>query len=202
MITVCTCPVPTALPDIIDGAPCYENFGQIQKLVFWRRGKKIATPTALVTEATWTALLASATADKAVVSPFIAAAVVTPGEPRSYGGGNDTKDGIPIILGAEASAFESRILRYDQPTIALLKQLACEEIDVIFINENGQFGWRDADSDGTVYGFPLEGFFVSDLALPGYAEPNHNMLRFMLPSGWSDTFTISTATDFALSMTN
>lgn len=202
MITVCTCPVPTALPDIIDGAPCYENFGQIQKLVFWRRGNKIATPTALVTEATWTALLASTTDNKAVVSPFIAAAVVTPGEPRSFGGGNDTLDGIPIILGSEASSFESRILRYDQPTIALLKQLACEQIDVILINENGQFGWRDADADGTVYGFPLEGFFVSDLALPGYAEPNHNMLRFMLPSGWSDAFTISPAADFALSMTN
>jgi hypothetical protein len=202
MITVCTCPVPTALPDIITGTPCYENFGQIQKLVFWRRGNKIATPTALVTEATWTALLASTTANKAVVSPFIAGAVVTPGEPRTYGGGNDTKDGIPIILGSEASAFESRILRYDQGTIALLKQLACEEIDVIFINENGQFGWNDKDGDGDVYGFPLEGFFVSDLALPGYAEPNHNMLRFMLPSGWSDAFTISPSADFSLSMAN
>lgn len=202
MITVCTCPVPTALPDIIDAAPCYENFGQIQKLVFWRRGKKIASVATAEKEATWTALLASSTAAKAVVSPFVSGASVVPGEARTYGGGNDTKDGIPIILGSEASPFEARILRYDQETISLLKTLACEEIDVILINENGQFGWSDKDGDDTFYGFPLEGFFVSDLALPGYAEPNHNVIKFMLPSGWSDTFKISNALDFTLSMIN
>jgi len=202
MITVCTCPVPTALPDIIESAPCYENFGQIQKLVFWRRGKKIVSIGTAEKEATWTARLASATADKAVVSPFIAGGVVTPGEPRTFGGGNDTKDGIPIILGAEASAFEARILRYDQETIAILKTLACEEIDVIFINENGQFGWSNLDNNDTFYGFPLEGFFVSDLALPGYAEPNHNLIKFMLPSGWSDSFKISNPLDFTINMTN
>jgi hypothetical protein len=202
MITVCTCPVPTALPDIVTSAPCYENFGQIQKLVFWRRGKKIVSIGTAEIEATWTARLASATADKAVVSPFIAGATVVPGEARSYGGGNDTKDGIPILLGGEASAFEARILRYDQETISLLKQLQCEELDVIFINENGQFGWSDKDGNDTFYGFPLEGFFVSDLALPGYAEPIHNMIRFMLPSGWSDSFKISNSLDFSLNMIN
>jgi hypothetical protein len=202
MITVCTCPVPTALPDIIDGAPCYENFGQIQKLVFWRRGKKIASVATAEIEATWTARLASATADKAVVSPFIGGASVVPGEARTYGGGNDTKDGIPIVLGSEASTFEARILRIQQEAIAAMKTLACEELDVVFINENGQFGWSDKDGNDTFYGFPIEGLFVSDLALPGYAEPNHNIVRFMLPSGWSDTFKISEALDFSLSMTN
>jgi len=202
MITVCTCPVPTALPDIVTGAPCYENFGQIQKLVFWRRGHSIVSVGTAEIEATWTALLASATANKAVVSPFIGGASVVAGEARTYGGGNDTLDGIEIIMGSEASTFEARILRYDQETIAALKQLACEQIDVIFINENGQFGWSDLEGTDEFFGFPIEGLFVSDLNLPGYSEPNHNIIRFKLRSNWSDTFKISGATDFALPMTN
>ena len=202
MITVCTCPVPTALPDVITGTPCYENFGQIQKLVFWRRGHSIVSVGTAELEATWTALLASTTGSKAVPSPFLGGASVVAGEARTYGGGNDTLDGIEIILGSEASTFEGRILRYDQETITALKGLACEQLDVVLINENGQFGWNDADGDDTFYGFPIEGLFVGDLNLPGYSEPNHNIIRFKLPSNWSNGFKISNATDFALAMTN
>jgi len=200
MITVCTCPVPTALPDVVEGIPCYENFGQIQKLVFWRRGKSIASVATAELEATWIARLASATANKAVPSPFISGGSVVAGEPRQYGSGNEVIDGIPIIVGSESSQFEAMILRYDQETIAALKGLQCEELDVVFINENGQFGYSDVG--GEFQGFPIAGFFVSDLTLPGYAEVNRNSLKFMLRPGWSDTFKISNATDFALSMVN
>jgi hypothetical protein len=199
MITVCTCPVPTALPDVVTDTPCYENFGQIQKLVFWRRGNSIASVATAELEATWTALLASTTAAKAVPSPFISGGIVTAGESRQYGSGNEVLDGIPIIVGSESSQFEAMILRYDQDTIATLKELQCEELDVIFINENGQFGYSDTDGFS---GFPIAGLFVSDLTLPGYSEVNRNAIKFMLRPGWSDTFKISNATDFALNMVN
>jgi hypothetical protein len=200
MITVCTCPVPTALPDVVTDVPCYENFGQIQKLVFWRRGKSIASVATAELEAGWTALLASATANKAVPSPFISGGSVVAGEPRQYGSGNEVLDGIPIMIGSEFSQFEGMILRYDQETVAALKELQCEELDVVFINENGQFGYSAVG--GEFQGFPIAGFFVSDLTLPGYAEVNRNAIKFSLRPGWSDTFMISNATDFALNMVN
>lgn len=201
MITVCACPVPTMLPDIIEATPCYENFGQIQKLVFWRRGNAFKATASGEVQAVWTAALASTTDGKAVVSPFVSGASVVAGEARTYGGGNDTIDGIELILGSEASTFEAMVLRYDQDTIALLKELQCEVLDVIFINENGQFGYSDGGGS-TFGGFPIEGLFVGDLNLPGYSEPNRNVIRFKLPSGWSNNFEISDATTFALTMTN
>jgi len=186
MITICICPVPTALPDVITGVPCYQNFGQIQKLVFWRRGNFIASVATAELETTWDALINSIGNDKAVVSPFVSGASVTPGEARAYGSGNDVQNGIPIVIGSEFSVFEANILRYDQETITNLKKLACEQLDVIFINENGQFGFDNRG--GAFYGFPISGFFVSDLSLPGYSEVGRNIIRFMLPSNWSNKF--------------
>jgi hypothetical protein len=188
MITLCTCPVPTALPDVITGSLCYQNLGQIQKLIFWRRGNFIASVATAELETTWDTLLNSVGNDKAVVSPFISGAALTPGESRSYGGGNDVKDGIPIVLGGEASIFEANVLRYNQDTITNLKELMCEQLDVLFINENGQIGYNDIS--GVFYGFPISGLFVSDLALSCYSESNRNVIRFMLPSNWSNNFNI------------
>lgn len=199
MITIC-CPIPTALESILTAETCPSNFGQIQKLVFWRHGNFIGSAATAEIEATWTLLLAATGDTKAVVSPFTSGAVLTPGEARQYGGGNDTLDGIPIIIGAEAASFTSRFLQYPPATIALMKQLMCEDLDVVFVNENGQFGYRLVGDD--FYGFHIKGLFVGDISLPGYAEPSGNAMSFMIPAGELDGFRISNATTFALNMLN
>ena len=199
MLTNC-CPVPTAIESIITGTSCPVNFGQIQKLVFWRHGQTIASVGSMETEAVWTVQLAATGDTKAVVTPFTSGASLVPGEARAYGGGNDTIDGIELILASEPAVFTGKFLQYPTTTVAIMKQLMCEDLDVIFINENGQFGYRGVS--GVVHGFHVKGLFVGDLSLPGYAEPSGNAISFKIPSGEMDGFLISDATDFALTMIN
>jgi hypothetical protein len=179
MITVCNCPIPTALPDIITGSPCYENFGQIQRLVFWRSGYSLSVASAEI-DSVWQDLL-----DDGIiaVTPYVSGATVAPGAAREYGGGNDTRNGIPIVLGSEYSVFDANLLRQRQEVIVELKKLVCEQLDVIFVNENLQLGYDERA--GRVYGFPIAGLFVSDVSLLGYSEAQRNIIRFMLPANWS-----------------
>jgi len=199
MITIC-CPLPTAIESILTEETCPINFGQIQKLVFWRHGQSIASVATAIIEATWTTLLAAEDDTKAIVTPFTSGASLTPGEARSYGGGNDTLDGIELIIGSEPAMFTARFLQYPPSTVALLKDLMCEDLDVIFINENGQLGYRDISD--VFYGFHVKGLFIGDLSLPGYAEPSGNTISFKIPSSEMDGFEISDSTDFALTMLN
>ena len=200
MLTTC-CPVPTYIASIVTSTACPDNFGQIQKLVFWRAGNTIGSVGTAEIEGTWTTLLAATDDTKAVVSPLVSGATITAGEARQYGGGNDTIDGIPIIMGGEPATFEARTLQYSQATIALLKRLMCEDLEVLFINENGQFAYRLSGTDD-VAGFPIRGLFVSDLNVPGYAEPSFNSIKFMIPSTYMDAWRVSDSTDFALTMLN
>ena len=199
MITIC-CPTPTALASVITGTTCPVNFGQIQKLIFWRHGNYIGSVATAEIEATWTALLAATGDTKALVSPFVSAGVLAPGEARQFGSGNEVIDGIPIIIGSEPSTFEGKFMQYAPSVGAAMKDLMCEDLDVIFVNENGQFGYRLSGND--FYGFHVKGLFVGDFSIPGYAEPSSNAIRFMIPSGEMDGFTISNSTTFALNMVN
>ena len=169
MITVC-CPLPTAIESIVTETTCPVNFGQIQKLIFWRHANTIASVATAEIEATWTTLAAAADDTKAIVTPFTSGASLTPGEARAFGGGNDTIDGIELILGSEPAVFAGKFLQIPTTQVALLKQLMCEDLDVILVNENGQFGYRYVS--GVFYGFQIRGLFVGDLSLPGYAEPS------------------------------
>lgn len=199
MITIC-CPLPTAIASVVTKTTCPTNFGQIQKLIFWRHGNNLASVSCAQTESVWTVRLSATGDTKAIVTPFVAGASLTPGEPRQYGGGNDTIDGIEIIIGSEPSVFTGKCLQITGAQVALLKALMCEDLDVIFINENGQFGYRAVS--GVFYGFHVKGLFVGDMSLPGYAEPSGNTINFKIPSGEMNGFTISSATDFALTMLN
>jgi len=199
MITAC-CPIPTYIASVVTETGCPVNFGQIQKLVFWRHGQSITSVATAEVEATWTVLLAATGDTKAVVTPYASGATLAPGEARQYGGGNDTIDGIPVIIGSEPSVFNGRFLQIDPSQTALLKKLMCEDLDVVFINENGQFGYRDVS--GAFHGFHIRGLFVGDFSIPGYAEPSGSAMSFMIPSGEMDGFKISDATDFALTMLN
>lgn len=200
MLTTC-CPVPTYIASIVTSTACPQNFGQIQRLVFWRAGNTIGSVATAEIEGTWTTRLAATGDTKAVVSPLVSGASIVAGEPRQYGGGNDTIDGIPIIMGGEPSTFEGRMLQYDQATITKMKDLMCEDMEVIFINENGQFGYRLSGTDD-VAGFPVKGFFVSDINVPGYSEPSFNSIKFMIPAVYADNWRVSDSTTFALTMLN
>lgn len=202
-LTVC-CPVPTAIASAVTVLnPCPADVGQIQKLVFWRRGQSIASVATAVIQTTWTTLLAATGDTKAIVSPFIANVELPPSEAREFGGGNETRWGAPIRKGGSSPPFTASIYQEDQDVIAALKDLACESLDVLFINEANQLVYSDEGST-TVAGFEIANvsFFVSDKGIGGLEDADQNTIMFNLKPNWSDTLEISTETSFLLDMVN
>jgi len=204
-LTVC-CPTPTALESAVTVLnPCPADVGQIQKLVFWRRGQSIASLATAIISTTWTTLLSAADDTKALVTPFVANVELAASEAREFGGGNETRWGSPIRKGGSSPVFTASMYQEDQDVIAALKQLACESLDVVMINESNQFVYSDT-SGGTAgfYGFEVANgsLFVSDKGVGGLDDADQNMITFNLKPNWSDTLEISTETTFALDMVN
>lgn len=204
MITNC-CPKPTYLASAVTTLyPCKAEFGQIQKLIFWRRGNKIASIATALIATTWTTLLTATGNTKALVVGFVVGKV-TPGEARESGGGNESIDGIPEVVGLNPAVFEGNLIQRDQDEIKALKKLMCEALDVIFINENGAIGYLDTQFAGTgtgVYGVPVAGLSVGDLEFGDFDGRDQNKIKFMMPANWSDNFEKSADTAFALTLVN
>ena len=204
-LNVC-CPVPTAIASAVTVLnPCPADVGQIQKLVFWRRGQSIASVATAVISTTWTTLLAATGDTKAVVSPFIANVELAPSEAREFGGGNETRYGAPRRKGGSSPPFTASMYVEDQDVIATLKDLACETLDVVMINEANQFIYSDTSGGSAgFYGFEIVAgsLFVSDKGIGGLDDADQNMIMFNLKPNWSDTLEISTETTFALDMVN
>ena len=205
-ITVC-CPVATCLENVVTTLnPCSADVGQIQKLVFWRLGNSIASVATAIIQTTWDVLLVATGDTKAVVTPFVHNPDIPAGDPREYGGGNETRWGAPQRKGGQSPALTFTMLAEDQDTIVLLKALRCENLEVLFINEANQLIYSDIDYAGSslVAGFPVvpNSLFVGDKKIGGFDETDSNILQFNLQPNWSDTLEITAATDFLLSMVN
>lgn len=199
--TVC-CPRPTAIASAVTVLnPCPSDVGQIQKLVFWRRGQNIGTLATALTSTAWTTLLAATGDTKAIVTPFLGNAELPTNDAREFGGGNETRWGAPIRKGGGSAVFSASMYQEDQDVIAALKALACEALDVIFINESNQFVYSDTS---TFSGFEVANgtLFISDKGFGGLDDPDSNMIMFNVKPNWSDTLEISTETSFALDMIN
>ena len=200
MSTRICCPVPTYLESAVTTLGCADDIGQIQKFIFWRKGNNTTVASA-ITSTYWSTALTATGDSKAVVSPFLANFEVEPGEPREFGGANETRDGIPIIKGSEATNATGRFYQEDQAIIAKMKSWSCENLDVILINENGQFIYDDRDGSN-FYGFPLRSFNIKDLRIGGYTDPDYNEFSFSLVPDWSDSLVKGAATTFALDLVN
>ncbi len=202
-LSVC-CPVPSAMASVVTVLnPCPSDVGQIQKLVFWRRGETL-TVAAATAEATWTASLATSDTSKPIVTPFIANVELAASEPREFGGGNETRWGAPIRKGGGSPVFTASMYQEDQDVISVLKVLACEALDVIFINEANQFVYSDASVGSGFSGFEVANvsFNVSDKGFGGLDDADANNIIFNLKPNWSDTLEITEETTFALDMVN
>ena len=201
--TIC-CPVPTAIASVVTTLnPCLADAGQIVKMVFWRAGNTIASEATAIISTTWTTLLAATGDTKAIVSPFVGSVEIPPSEAREFGGGNETPFGAPTRKGGTSVQVSATMYSEDQDVITSLKELACENLEVIFINESDQLIYSDGGST-TVGGFPIakHSLFISDKGFGGFNDPDTNMITFNLKPNWSDTLEISSATTFALDMVN
>ena len=199
--SVC-CPRPTAIASAVTVLnPCPSDVGQIQKMVFWRRGQEIASVATAVISTTWTTLLSATGDTKAIVTPFLGNVELAASEPRSFGGGNETRWGAEIRKGNSSSVFSATMYQEDQDVITALKALACEPLDVVFINESNQFVYSDA-SNFSGFEVASGSLNISDKGVGGLDDPDSNNIMFNLKPNWSDTLEISTETTFALDMVN
>ena len=200
--TVC-CPVATTLENAVTTLnPCQSDVGQIQKLVFWRTGNSIASVATAIIQTTWDVLLVATGDTKALVTPFVNNPDIPAGDPREFGGGNETRWGSVLRKGGQSPVLSFTMIAEDQDIIVLLKALRCEGLEVLFINEADQIIYSDTGS--VVAGFPVvpNSLFVGDKKIGGLEEWDTNLLIFNLQPNWSDTLEITAATDFALEMIN
>lgn len=226
MITNC-CPAAATLPDTI-AESCAQNFGQIQKIIFQRlyagsTRNKFTASGAAEPDAGDAALLATWTAEKAAtktsgsttapngaritVTPFIEAPADDGGDARTFGGGNDTLNGIEIIIGSNPVNFTCRLNGKKQDIIANLKKLMCEALSnnlgVYLVNENGHIEGVAEPGAGTVvdwYPIPIQKLFVGDKHHGNFDGPDYNELSFAFAPGYSDKLDILVLDQSALSL--
>lgn len=217
MLSNC-CPAADALPTI-PAEGCAQNFGQIQKIIFQRlfNGSDRNTITGVTTGtatsgdatllASWTALKAMTDGTKIAVSPFIENPADDGGDARTYGGGNETLNGIEVVIGSNPVAFTCRVNGKKQDIIAELKKLMCESLannlGVYLVNENGQIEGQVVASDSTSKTWapiPIQRLFVSDKHHGNYDGPDYNDLSFSFVPGYSDTLDILTLDSSALAL--
>ena len=186
-LNVC-CPVPSAVASAVTVLnPCSSDVGQIQKLIFWRRGNSLATVATALIPTTWNTLLVATGDTKAIMSPFVANVESPFSEPREFGGGNETRHGAMIRKGSASTTFKASMYQEDQDVITNLKQLACEPLDVLFINEANQLIYNEGGAGAVVQGFQIvdKSFNVSDKGIGGQDDADVNIMTFNLKPNWS-----------------
>lgn len=189
----CGCPAGAHLTDLTI-AECKESLGQIQKVIIQRKFKSAGvlnkiTVADIKSKAAMAGLAAAANSEKIIISPYIQNPTTTPGEARTFGGGNATLGGIEIVIGREPTTFEGVIYQETQATIKAMKSYSCEEIGVYLIDENGNIG-AISDFSGSYLPIPIRSFFVGDKNLGGYEEPDSNTIRWSFLPNWSDNLVI------------
>ena len=202
MSLLTTCPQGAAIIDIlIDNCP--SDVGQIQRLIFQRIYSSGSTRNSIAVAdapllATWVAFQAALAGTKTQITPFISAPENELGAAITYGGGNDTVDGIPLTTGVEPSKFSCKMIRVHAKTAEAMKGLIGEQIGVYLVNEHSRI-WGDSDDATTptlFYPIEIRELFISDRKLGGKIEPDYYMMSFSLPPNWSDKLNEIIPTDF------
>ena len=191
---LCTTPA-AAIPTFTVG-DCLEHFGQIQYLIFQRKfssGTTLNTMTVgdALLLATWTALTGASDGTKAQKSPRVMSALIEPGEKREAGGGNDSYDGIPTILGPDRSVFTGVFQNVQQKVISSMDGIEDEgAMTVYLVNEHGEYGGvtDDIASPATFHGIPIEQLFIGDKRFGGRDDNDGNPVEFSMSPNWSKVF--------------
>lgn len=206
MGVICKCPLGASLPDV-PKVTCGQQFGQIQKVIFQRLrsadGEKnsFTAEAGIAKKASWTALLSADDDTKVVVSPVIQAPTNTPGEPITFGGGNETPNGIEEIVGRNPTTFTAVMRKMPQSVIKALKEMQCESwghnLGIYLVDENGAIGaLQDPTAETTHYPIPIRSLFIGDLGLGGLETPDNNAIQWAFPGNWSDDLVIIAPEDF------
>lgn len=194
---ICPCPANAAIPTIPDPT-CPEDIGQIVRLILTRQGNQIAaTEAAAKLLATYTPLFAAVDETKIQITPkLMEATTIPPGEPIKEGGDdNSTPLGRALVVGAGTIPFEGFLRGVNSAIIDALQQFSCEDLDVAFVNEFGQIGFRK-NTDLSLRGIPIHAFFAGTKGAEGKNTQDKSKITFGLDSDWRKNFVLVTPTDF------
>lgn len=212
IMQLCACPAATTLTTIPNAA-CAESFGQIQKVAFMRLKKADGTINSFVDGSTtginklaaWTAKMALTDGGKAVISPYIQAPTNEAGEPRTFGGGNDTLGGVEMIIGRNPSNFTGVMRAVPQSIIKIMKELQCEaqgdNLGVFLFDENGNIEAIKKVTTGTpdtveYLPIPIRSLFIGDKSHGGLEAPDNNGIQWSFLPNYSDDLAIVAPDDF------
>jgi len=206
----CNCPIPTALT-VIPATTCPEELGQIQRFILVRKGQvkwDTATPAnnlpASITgnlpsvSAGWTILKGLTNSDKVIFTPLLGGdPSITAGEQNLFGGGsNETLNGQVYSLGFNPSDGTARFDSLTAAQTAAMKLLVCEDLEMYFVNDDGDIiGERDT-VDATWHGFNVTNVALGGRSVQGFASRDGNVLTYQLGDDWDTKFEKQTPTDF------
>jgi hypothetical protein len=78
-----------------------------------------------------------------------------------------------------------------------MKELICEDLEVYFINEDGDIiGQRDPSDTDLWKGIPVTNVALQSRNVQGFATRDSNILTFQLDADWDTYFEKQTPTDF------
>ena len=174
---------PSVLPNV-PNMNCSVKYGQIQKIAFQRIGNKFEGDDILY-KAAWFAFLSAIDSTKLVITPFVEAPNSDGGDERTFGSGNEVRDGIEYIMGINPVKMTFALRKYQQIVIKALKVLCkIQDLGVYFITgDNGVIALKDGDDYCPI---PIRAMFVGDLLLHGLAQPDRNILSFRFKENYSD----------------
>lgn len=195
----CGCPAGAHLADL-GNQVCGEGFGQIQKVIIQRIYSSGATKNvipstgtgSILNKATLTALFSANDGTKMVITPFLQNPEDTPGEARTFGGGNQTLNGIEIVVGINPTEFSAIMYEVPQSIIKVMKSYTCENVGVYFIDEYGNIGCKDMGDNANLGPIPIQlnSFFVGDKKFGGLEEPDSNAISWKHAANWSNDLVI------------
>ena len=178
---------PSTVPNV-PNMNCSVKYGQIQKIAFQRLGHPFSTED-IMTKAAWFSYLSAIDETKLVITPFVESPDSDGGDERTFGSGNEVRDGIEYIMGINPVKMTFALRRYPQIIIKALKILCkIPDLGVYFITGNG--GVIGLKEDNTVSPLPIRAMFVGDLLLHGLAQPDRNTLSFRFKENYSDNLAV------------
>jgi surface protein len=149
--------------------------------------------------ANWQARLTAADSIKIVISPYIYSPTQESGAARTFGGGNDSLNGVEEIIGREPSTFSASLRNVPQSIAKVLKTLQCENVGVYLMDGNGNveaLGIVDENNNEWIMPIPIKALFVGDKTHGGIDAPDANVIQWSFVPNYSDNLKIFTIDTF------
>jgi hypothetical protein len=187
------CPRPASLAAMPTQA-CPEKWDQIQRMYIQRiQATPSFTTTTVLSQATWTPLLAASDNTKIIGTPRFSNLTLPVAEPIFEGGDdNSTINGMPSLSGLPHVRVPLQLRNVSAAIRKALRSYTSESalqpgetgLWAYFVTRYGKLIYRKSGTN--VLGIPLYNFVFGDVSSEGFNRDNILPGSFALEPGWSD----------------